>query len=97
MKIKRTMLPFILCWTVTAHKTHGMTLEKAVVEVGRKNFAHGQISLAISRVKTIDGLVLSDFGEKKFTKKSLVDPKVETDITRLRNQTTARNQLGDSS
>ena len=53
MKIKRTMLAFILCRAVTAHKTQGMTLEKAVVDVGRRNFAHGQI-VAIRGVKTID-------------------------------------------
>ena len=85
VNIKRTMFPFILWWAVTVHKTQGITLEKALVDAGRKNFAHGQISLAISRVKTIVGLVLSDLDEKKCTKKSLVDPKVETEIRRLRN------------
>ena len=83
IKIQRTMLPFILCWAVTAHKTQGMTLEKAVIDIGKKNFAHGQIYVAISRVKSLDGLAVINLTPGKLSKKSLIDSKCITELERL--------------
>ena len=51
-----TQLPLTLAWAVTIHKSQGMTLEKVVVELGPSDFTPGLSFVAISRVKTLDGL-----------------------------------------
>ena len=83
-KIQRHMLPMILCWGVTAHKMQGMTLTAAVVDLGKRNFARGQIYVAVSRVKSLVGLAISEICEKKFTKKALVDDRCTKELERLR-------------
>lgn len=50
--IERRMLPEILSWAVTLHKLQGTTLEKAVIDLEKRNFAKGQIYVALSRVKS---------------------------------------------
>ena len=83
------MLQFILFWAVTAQKTQGMTLDKAVVDMGKLNFTHGQIYVAISRVKTLEGLALSSLDERQLSKGKLVDAKVLTEINVLRTRVEA--------
>ena len=83
-KISRTMLPFILCWGVTVHKMHGISLETAVLDLGERNFAHGQIYVAVSRICSLRGLRISAWADSKFTQKSLVARKCLEEYERLR-------------
>lgn len=53
-----TQIPLVLAWGLTIHKAQGLTLDRVVVDVGRGAFAHGQIYVALSRVRTLDGLWL---------------------------------------
>jgi len=50
--------PLKLAWAITIHKSQGLTFEKAIIDA-KAAFAHGQIYVALSRCKTIDGMVLS--------------------------------------
>jgi len=54
---KFTQIPLILAWAVTIHKSQGKTFDKAVIDVGRA-FAPGQVYVALSRLRTMEGLVL---------------------------------------
>lgn len=60
--VERRMLPLILSWSVTVHKLQGTTLERAVIDLGKKNFPKGQIYVALSRVKSLEGMVFVRFG-----------------------------------
>ncbi len=50
--------PLKLAWAITIHKSQGLTFEKAIIDANAA-FAHGQVYVALSRCKTLDGLVLS--------------------------------------
>lgn len=49
--------PVRLAWAVTIHKCQGMTFDKAVIDA-RNAFAPGQVYVALSRLRTLDGLFL---------------------------------------
>ncbi len=55
---KFTQYPLRAAWAVTVHKSQGLTFDKAVIDVSRA-FAPGQIYVALSRLTSLDGLVLS--------------------------------------
>lgn len=49
--------PIRLAWAITIHKSQGLTFERAIIDA-RNSFAHGQTYVALSRCKTLEGLVL---------------------------------------
>lgn len=49
--------PLKLAWAITIHKSQGLTFEKAIIDA-RQSFAHGQVYVALSRCKTLEGMVL---------------------------------------
>ena len=50
----RLQLPLMLAWAVTIHKSQGMTLDKVVIGVGKKEFSAGLTFVACSRVRRIN-------------------------------------------
>lgn len=51
-------IPLKTAWAITIHKSQGLTFERAVIDA-QASFAHGQVYVALSRCKTLEGMVLS--------------------------------------
>jgi len=51
-------IPVKLGWSVSIHKSQGLTFDRVLVDTGNRVFAPGQIYVALSRCKTYDGLYL---------------------------------------
>ena len=55
-----TQYPLKLAWAITIHKSQGMTFDRMHFDLTRGTFAPGQAYVAISRMRTLDGLTLSN-------------------------------------
>ena len=60
-----SQIPLILSWAITIHKAQGTTLLHAKMNIGGDVFAPGQTYVALSRVKSLDGLYLTAFDVTK--------------------------------
>ncbi|WP_317166913.1 helix-turn-helix domain-containing protein [Winogradskyella schleiferi] len=54
-----SQIPLRLAWSITIHKSQGLTFEKAIIDA-QGAFAHGQTYVALSRCKSLEGLVLKN-------------------------------------
>jgi len=66
-------IPLMLAWAITIHKSQGATLPIAEINIGSSIFAPGQVYVAVSRVKSLEGLYLTEFNPSKIK----VNPKVK--------------------
>lgn len=81
--------PLQLSYAITIHKSQGKTFDKITVDVGSGAFAHGQVYVALSRCKTIEGIILSnpirnndiivDTRVIEFYKTKSIPPAIKTD------------------
>lgn len=71
IKGRLAQLPLRLAWAITVHKSQGISLDEAIIDLSRV-FEFGQGYVAISRVKRLTGIYLLGWNEKAF----LVDPEV---------------------
>lgn len=55
-----TQVPLMLAWAITIHKVQGLTFNKVNINLGRGAFAAGQLYVAFSRCRTIDGIILEN-------------------------------------
>jgi ATP-dependent DNA helicase PIF1 len=79
--------PVKLAWAVTIHKSQGLTFDHAIIDAG-KSFIAGQVYVALSRVRTLNGLIL----KSKINTESLrsneevikyMDPAIEDQLDQL--------------
>ena len=92
MQCSRLQLPLRLAWAVTVHKAQGLTLDKVVIDIGKKEFSSGLTFVACSRVRCLDDILFNQtFTYERLTSLSksrrLQERLVED--TRLRHSTIA--------
>jgi ATP-dependent DNA helicase PIF1 len=71
VKAEITQIPLRLAWAITVHKSQGMTLDSAVMDLADA-FVPGQGYVALSRVRSLDGLILRGYNSTALE----IDPRV---------------------
>ncbi|MEX0918784.1 MAG: AAA family ATPase [Candidatus Paceibacterota bacterium] len=82
-----SQLPLRLAWALTVHKSQGMSLDGAVIDLSQA-FEYGQGYVALSRLRSLDGLQLLGFNDKSL----LVHPTVSRQDEHFINHSTSIRQ-----
>ena len=77
--------PVRLAWAVTIHKSQGLTFDRLMIDAG-KSFASGQVYVALSRCRTLEGIVL----KSKITKDVIFSDKR---VSQFQDSTNANDQI----
>lgn len=64
IKVSRRQLPLVLAYSMTIHKSQSSSLDCCVMDLGDSIFAPGMAYVALSRVRSLEGLYISDFAPK---------------------------------
>ncbi|XP_066932700.1 uncharacterized protein [Clytia hemisphaerica] len=67
---ERMQIPLKLAWSITIHKSQGLTLDKVVVDLGKKESMDGLTYVALSRVKKLRDMVIESFPFERINKLS---------------------------
>ena len=65
VRARITQIPLRLAWAITVHKSQGMSMDSAIMDLGEV-FEYGQGYVALSRVRRLSGLYIIGFSEKAF-------------------------------
>jgi ATP-dependent DNA helicase PIF1 len=84
-----SQIPLILAWAITIHKSQGATLDAAEIDAGKGIFECGQTYVALSRVKSLEGLYLTSFDPAKI----LVNKKVKEFYKKLNEYDSTQENL----
>lgn len=63
--IGRRQLPLRVAYAITIHKSQGATLDTALIDIGSRTFEFGQAYVALSRVRSLDGLYIWKLDPRK--------------------------------
>ena len=75
-------MPLILCWAATIHKVQGLSLDAAVIDLGTHVFEYGMAYVALSCVRSLDGVALLSLSAERVS----ASPLVSSEMERLRHQ-----------
>ncbi|KAA6421824.1 MAG: ATP-dependent DNA helicase PIF1 [Trebouxia sp. A1-2] len=89
-KFERYQYPLVLAWAVSIHRVQGVSLDRAVIDLGSDVFAHGQAYVALSRLRTLEGVLLTALSRESFNLNSAV---VHEEYVRLAGRTIQRFDL----
>ena len=59
--IHREQFPLILAFAITIHKSQGLSLDNAIIDLSNKVFGDGMAYVALSRVRSLSGVYLTEF------------------------------------
>lgn len=80
--------PLRLAWAITVHKSQGMSLDEAVISLG-ETFEYGQGYVALSRLRSLDGLYLKSYNPKSLQVNQYIsefDEKIRKDSRFIQNK-----------
>ena len=96
VQCSRKQFPLVLAWAITIHKSQGMTLDRAVIDVGVKEFSPGLSFVAISRVRSLQGLAFRQwFPIERLARPNRSDNMRFLEVDNARRQTLEQWELDD--